>query len=80
MVEPDRPQMTILRMRISGCIPKATNTHSQYVKFIDFSTAATVTRTRLNVTLYVHWLSCVQNEQIVPQWLRYNTCYVVKYD
>ena len=27
----DRPQMTVWRMRISRWIPKATNTHSQYV-------------------------------------------------
>jgi hypothetical protein len=29
-VEPDRPQMTIWRMRIAYWIPKATNTHSEY--------------------------------------------------
>jgi hypothetical protein len=29
--EPDRSQMTIWRMRIACWIPKATNTHSQYV-------------------------------------------------
>jgi hypothetical protein len=31
IVEPDRPHMIIRRMRISLWIPKATNTHSQYV-------------------------------------------------
>jgi len=31
MVEPGRPQMIIRRMRIAYCIPKATNTHSEYV-------------------------------------------------
>jgi hypothetical protein len=30
-VEPGRPQMTILRMRILRQIHKATNTHSEYV-------------------------------------------------
>jgi hypothetical protein len=35
-VEPDRPQMTIWRMRIACWIPKATNTHSEYVILIDF--------------------------------------------
>jgi hypothetical protein len=34
MVEPDRPQMTILRMGIAYWIPKATNTHSEYVILI----------------------------------------------
>jgi hypothetical protein len=36
MVEPDRPQMTTRRMRIACRIPKATNTHSQYVILIVF--------------------------------------------
>ena len=36
MVEPDRPQMTIRRMRIACWIPKATNTHSEYVTLIAF--------------------------------------------
>ena len=31
MVEPDRPQVTIWRMHIAGCIPKSINTHSEYV-------------------------------------------------
>ena len=32
----DVPQMTIRRMRIACWIPKATNTHSQYVTLIAF--------------------------------------------
>jgi len=36
IVEPDRTQMTIWRMRIACWIPKATNTHSQYVILITF--------------------------------------------
>ena len=35
IVQPDRPQMTIRRMRIACWIPKATNTHSQYVILTD---------------------------------------------
>jgi len=35
-VEPGRPQMTILRTGIACCIPKATNTHSEYVIIISF--------------------------------------------
>jgi len=31
IAEPDRPQMTIWRMRIACCISKATDTHSEYV-------------------------------------------------
>jgi hypothetical protein len=35
-VQPDRPQMTIWRMRITCWITKATNTHSDYVILIAF--------------------------------------------
>ena len=35
-VEPGRPQMTLWRMRITCCIPKATNTLSESVILIDF--------------------------------------------
>jgi hypothetical protein len=31
MVQPDRPQMTIWRMRFACWITKATDTHSEYV-------------------------------------------------
>ena len=37
MVKPDRPRMTIRHMRIAYWVPKATNTHSQYVILIAFS-------------------------------------------
>ena len=36
IVQPGRPQMTIWRMHSSCWIPKATNTHSQYVILIAF--------------------------------------------
>ena len=36
IVQPDRPQMKIWRMRIACWIPKATNTHSEYVILIAF--------------------------------------------
>jgi len=35
-VEPGRPQMTVWRMHIACWIPKATNTHSEYVILIVF--------------------------------------------
>jgi len=35
-VELDTPQMILWRMRIAGCIPKATDTHSEYVIRIAF--------------------------------------------
>jgi hypothetical protein len=31
MVEPDRPQMTVRPMRIACWIPRATDTHSEYI-------------------------------------------------
>ena len=36
ILEPGRPQMTILRMRIVCWIPKATNTHSECIIIIAF--------------------------------------------
>ena len=45
IVELDRPQRTLWRQRVACWIPKATN-----------NTAAMVTRTHLNIELYVHWL------------------------
>ena len=35
-VETDKPQITIWHMCIACCIPKATNTHSEYVILIAF--------------------------------------------
>ena len=64
IVEPDKPQMTIWRMRIAFRIPKATNTHSEYVILFVFFTATMVERTRLNVTLYLHCLSFYYFSQV----------------
>jgi len=36
IVQPSKPQMTVRRMRIACWIPKATNTHSDYVILIAF--------------------------------------------
>jgi hypothetical protein len=33
-VELDRPQVTIWRIRDACCIPRATNTHSEYVIYV----------------------------------------------
>jgi len=48
-VEPGRTQMTILRKRIISCVPKATDTFSEYVKQ-HFSTAKMVARKRFSFT------------------------------
>jgi len=52
MVQPDRLQMAIMHRILFACgITKAKYTHY-------FSMATVVTRTRLNIALYVHYLSC----------------------
>jgi len=57
-VDMERLQMTIWRMHIACWIPKATDTHSQYVPH-GFSTAAIAVRTRLDVTFfYIACLPC----------------------
>jgi len=59
IVVTDRPQMAIWRMCIACWRLKATNTHWEYVILIAFPTATAVVRACLSVTLYVHWLSCI---------------------
>ena len=36
LIEPDRPRMTMWRMRIACWITKTTNTHSEYITLIAF--------------------------------------------
>ena len=50
---PDRPQMTVWRTRILCRTAKVIPTHTYC-----FSTATKVTQTRLNITLFLHFLSC----------------------
>jgi len=65
-------------MHTACSVPKATNTHSEYVTLIDLPTASMVAQTHLNVTLYVHCLSCsqflhlIQNDS-VTLWFSYYT-------
>ena len=54
IVERSKPQTTIGRMSIACWINNATYTHSEYAILI----SKTVTRTLLNVSLYVYCLSC----------------------
>ena len=56
MLQPDRPQMRIWRMRIACWITMATDTPSEYVIVTAF---ARQTRTRLMVLLCMRYLSCV---------------------
>jgi len=59
MVESDRPQMTIRRIRIACWITKATNTHSEYVIIIAFALQQWLHEraSMLRIT-YVHNLYC----------------------
>jgi len=63
MVDPDRPHMTIWRMRVACCITNVINTHLRICNTYCFSTTTMVTRTRLNVT-------CT-----VPKLFIYSICY-----
>ena len=58
IVERGRPHMTTWRMRNACWIPKTTNIQTGCVIPFVFSTTTMAARTRLNVKLYAHCLSC----------------------
>jgi hypothetical protein len=62
IVQRGRPQMKIWLMPIACCIPKATKTqtHRLYNNYC-FSTATMVARTRLGITLYYRYITCLVN-------------------
>ena len=64
MVQPNRPQMTIRRMRIACWITKATDTHTEYVIFIAFPVEQWL-RVRVSVLRYTYndSLACYYNEK-----------------
>jgi len=57
IVEPDRPQMTILCMLIACLIPKTTHKHSEYIILVRFPTATMVARKRLGIGFT--WIACL---------------------
>jgi len=59
IVEADRPQVTLWRVRIACWIPKATNTHLECVIFIAFPLQQCFHERTSSVTLHVHYLSCL---------------------
>jgi hypothetical protein len=63
IVELDRPQTTLWRIRITCWIPKAKDTQSEYVIYY-LSIVAIVARTRLNITLRLHCVSGLYRYQI----------------
>ena len=58
VVEWGRPQKTVWCMCIACWIPRATTTPRLFSTYC-FPTATMIARTHLNVTLYVHCLSCL---------------------
>ena len=50
--------MILRRMRNACWIPKATDTHSEYVILIAFPRQQWLRERALSITLYVHCLSC----------------------
>ena len=65
MIEPDRPQMAIRRMRIAYCLTKATNTHSEYVILIAFPIQHWLNERAPIFRLYVHWLTLLTSARLV---------------
>jgi hypothetical protein len=61
IVQPDRPQMTIWRMRIAYWIIKTTYTHSEYVM--------------LNAFPLQHWLH--ERTSMLRSYVRYLYCYSI---
>jgi hypothetical protein len=59
IAERDRPQMTIWRVRIACRVSRARNTLRVCYIYCFFFKAIMIARTRLNVTLCVHCLSCL---------------------
>ena len=72
-VDPDRPEITIRRMRIAWWIPKATNTNSEYVIILYFSLKQWLQKraSKLRYT-YIALLGFVTIIQLVPNKLHGN--------
>ena len=62
-VQPGRPHMTTWLMRTACWIPKATNTHSEYVIFIAFPLQQWLHARPSILRLYVHCLTCSKEEE-----------------
>jgi hypothetical protein len=82
MVQLDRPQMRIRRMRITRWIPKATNTLSEYGIFLAFPLQQWL-HERATVLRYTYIASLENSElcccQIYPDMLFFLTLHVTNY-
>jgi len=65
MVESNRPQTKIWRMRFACRTPKATNTHSEYVIPIPFPLPQQLHERASVLLLYLHRLSCWMSKTCV---------------
>jgi len=72
-VEPGRPHDNMAHAHCLLDI-KIKNTHCQNLQKLCFSTATMVPRTRLNITSYVHFLSCLISPKRFVRRLRTNVC------
>jgi hypothetical protein len=70
-VQPDRPHTTIGRMRIACWIPKATNTHSEYVILVAFPLQQWL-HERASVLRYTH-IASLDFCSYIPSW---NSCHI----
>jgi hypothetical protein len=62
IIEPDRPQMAIWRIRIAAWIPTATNTHSEYVILIAFPPPQWLQESA-SLLLYTH-IACIVQPRV----------------
>jgi len=61
ITEPDRPQMTKWRMHITCWIPKARNTHSEYIKLIALARQQWLRERISMLSLYIRCVSCYRD-------------------
>jgi len=66
MVDPDRPHMTIWRMRVACCITNVINTHSEYVILTAFPLQQWLPE-RASM-LHVQCLSYLYTVSVIESW------------
>jgi len=63
IVQPGKPQMTILHIRCACCIPKATNTHSEYVLLITLPRQHCLHK-RASILRYMHTARLLESNSV----------------
>jgi hypothetical protein len=79
IVELDRTQMIIWRMRIVCWVPKSTNTHSQHITRLAVPLPTMSGRKPLDVTLYAHELSgyLLLSFKCLPFWQNFKALFAI---